>query len=495
MKVDVCFLLEGTYPYVAGGVSTWVDQTIRANPHLRFAVVNLVANEDSIREMKYVLPDNIVVMKTASLHDTNLKSSGRPYTGRKFWTLIHDFYHSLPEPDFELFSAMILELGRHNWRINTKSLVFSQDTWKLLMEFYGDMKISFLDYFWTWRFTHLPLLSILNVDIPSASVYHCASTGYAGALGCVAKVRHGGRLLLTEHGLYAKERKIEISNSNWVYDERNENYKVSRKMGYFRQYWITLFMVLSKLTYKAADQVTTLFKGNYDMQIEHGCPEEKLSIIPNGIDVDGYKQVSQAREKYHLENPDHPFTIGFVGRVTPIKDVKTFIRAIKIVSERRKNLKVLVMGPLEEDEDYVEDCRILIDMFDLGQIIELTGRVNVKQYYPRLDLVVLTSVSEGLPFVVLEAHATGIPCVCSDVGACRELLYGLSEDDKAFGPSGIITYVASPDETAEAILRIAGDANFYRQISEAGLKRVDRFYRIEDVNARYTSLYHDLMRL
>lgn len=362
------------------------------------------------------------------------------------------------------------------------------------MEIYDDRDISFIDFFWTWRFTHLPLLSLLNAQIPDATIYHSASTGYAGLLAVIAKIRNRAALLITEHGLYAKERKIEISQSNWVYDEREENYHASANMGFFRNWWIEMFLIMSRLAYDGADRITTLYKGNFDMQVDHGCPAEKLEIIPNGIDVDGYAPVLAKRREVRLDE-SRPFTIGFVGRVTPIKDVKTFIRAIKLVTEQHDHLKVLVMGPMDEDPEYVEECRILIDMFDLGEVMEFTGRVNVREHYPLLDVCLFTSVSEGLPFVILEAHAAGVPCISSDVGACRDLLEGLTADDKALGPSGIVTQVASPGQTAAAVLKMIRDRKFYHQICESALNRVDLFYRLEKINARYTTLYHDLIRI
>ncbi|MBF0196512.1 MAG: GT4 family glycosyltransferase PelF [Planctomycetes bacterium] len=495
MKADVCFVLEGTYPFVAGGVSTWVDQTIKANPHLRFAILHLAANEESSQVFKYEIPSNVISLTTAYLHETKLKSYGAAYKDNKVWQAIETFYTSLPDVDYGKFTDMIQGLVGKDGRVNSKSLLFSRQSWDILKKMYHDNNISFIDFFWTWRFTHLPLLSLLNVDIPSASIYHSASTGYAGLLGCMAKIKKGGNLLITEHGLYAKERKIEISQSNWVYDERSEDYRASEDMGFFRQWWISMFMIMSRLAYEGADLVTTLYKGNYDMQVDHGCPDDKLVIIPNGIDVDGYKDVLAAREKVRAEKTEESrFTIGFVGRVTPIKDVKTFVRAIKIVVDKYPKLHVLVMGPMEEDPEYVDECKILIDMFDLNDNIEFTGRVNVREYYPKLDVVVLTSVSEGLPFVILEAHAAGIPCISSDVGACKELLTGLTQEDQALGPSGVITYVASPGETAEAILRMIQDEAYYNKLCVASLSRVDMFYRLEDINARYTHIYHDLMR-
>ena len=493
MKVDVCFVLEGTYPYVAGGVSTWVHQTILANPQLRFAILHLAANEEGTKVMKYTIPSNVVSLHTSYLHDSHLASLGDPYKDKATWSSIKNFYAKLPHSPYSDFENMYRLLIKNEGKVHTKSLLFSKKTWNLLMEFYGEREISFIDFFWTWRFTHLPLLSLLNAHIPDAAVYHSASTGYAGLLAVMAKIKHGGRLLITEHGLYAKERKIEISQSNWVYDERDVSYRATANMGFFRNWWIEMFLLMSRLGYQGADVITTLYKGNFDMQVEHGCPEEKLKIIPNGIDVDAYKKVKLARDVVRNE-VDRPFTVGFVGRVTPIKDVKTFVRAIKLVAENHRNVKVLVMGPIEEDPAYVEECRILIDMFDLQEVMIFTGRVNVMEYYPKLDVVVLTSVSEGLPFVILEAHAAGIPCISSDVGACRELLEGLTKEDKSIGPSGVVTFVSSPGETAEAIIRMIEDRAWYDKLCLNALARVDRFYRLEDVNAKYTHLYHELMR-
>lgn len=494
MKADVCFILEGTYPYVAGGVSTWVDQIIKANPHLHFSILHLAANEESSQVFKYSLPPNVIDLKTAYLHETALKSIGPPYRSSRVWRKIRNFYKSLPDVQYRDFVTLINALYKRRSGVNTRSLLFSKHSWDLLLDIYGQKDISFIDYFWTWRFTHLPLLSMLNVDIPKASIYHSASTGYAGLVSCIAKVRNGGNLLITEHGIYAKERKIEISQSNWVYDERGENYRASRNMGFFKQWWIDMFMVMSRLAYKGADRVTTLYGGNLEMQVEHGCPRDKLSIIPNGIDVDGYMEVIEKKREYQRENPDVPFTIGFVGRVTPIKDVKTFLRAIKIIVERGWNIKVLIMGPLDEDEEYVDECKVLIDMFDLSKVIELTGRVNVKEYYPMIDVCVLTSVSEGLPFVVLEAHAASIPCICTDVGACSELIYGQCPEDKALGASGVITKVASPGETAEGVIKMIENKKYYQDLCETSLLRVDKFYRIENINAEFTSIYHSLMQ-
>ena len=85
-----------------------------------------------------------------------------------------------------------------------------------------------------------------------------------------------------------------------------------------------------------------------------------------------------------------------------------------------------------------------------------SGQLDERQHTPsvhvsptaQLDVVVLTSLSEGQPLVILEAYAAGLPVVATYVGACRELIEGGDEADRALGPSGIVTRVANPAETA-----------------------------------------------
>jgi glycosyltransferase involved in cell wall biosynthesis len=133
-------------------------------------------------------------------------------------------------------------------------------------------------------------------------------------------------------------------------------------------------------------------------------------------------------------------------------------------------------------------------MFDLQKHVVYTGRANVVEYYRQMHLMILTSVSEGQPLVILEAHCAGVPVVATNVGACEELLYGYTPEDRALGPSGIVTAVASPQETAEAIVRIAKNPQLHAAMVQAGIDRVERFYSEEDLNRTYLEIYETLGR-
>ena len=72
-SADVALLLEGTFPYVSGGVSSWVNQIIRAFPDIRFAIVFLGSRRSDYGAPKYAIPANVVHVETHFLHDDIVK--------------------------------------------------------------------------------------------------------------------------------------------------------------------------------------------------------------------------------------------------------------------------------------------------------------------------------------------------------------------------------------------------------------------------------------
>jgi len=219
---------------------------------------------------------------------------------------------------------------------------------------------------------------------------------------------------------------------------------------------------------------------------------DKVFVIPNGVDINRFSSLNpvDSGDEWDAKGA---FNVGFVGRVVPIKDVKTLLRAAKIVSLRLPNVKFYVMGPTDENPEYYKECLELVEVLRLRDCVEFTGKINVMDYYPILHLLVLTSISEAQPLVILEAHCAGIPVVASDVGACRELLEGRTQQDKALGPSGIVTRVADPAGTADGIITILSNRDLRKGMSLAGRKRVERFYRESDLNREYLSVYKELM--
>ncbi|MGH2481437.1 MAG: GT4 family glycosyltransferase PelF, partial [Ktedonobacteraceae bacterium] len=306
---------------------------------------------------------------------------------------------------------------------------------------------SFVDFFWTFRLTYLPIFTILEAELPTACVYHAVSTGFCGLLGALARIRTGSPFLVTEHGIYTREREIEIAQSSWMRQLTPAHRRDNQRLGFFQQWWLNIYRFMEHIAYEMADALISLTGVNQQYQVKRGAEQAKMQIIPNGIDIERLAYLHEQRDSEH-------FLVGFIGRVVPIKDVKTFIRAIQIAHETIANLAVYVVGPTEEDEQYFQECSRLVELLNLTAVLHFTGPADVKLYYSKLDLVVLTSLSEGQPLVILEANCAHIPVVATNVGACRELLEGITPEDQALGTSGLVTPVASPDETAQAIIQL-----------------------------------------
>jgi len=82
--------------------------------------------------------------------------------------------------------------------------------------------------------------------------------------------------------------------------------------------------------------------------------------------------------------------------------------------------------------------------------------------------------------------------IATDVGACREMVEGRTAEDRALGPSGLVTRVATPKETAAALVHLARDGGLRRRMGAAGRQRVTAYYQRRDMLAAYSALYGSL---
>jgi glycosyltransferase involved in cell wall biosynthesis len=486
-------ILEGTYPYVTGGVSSWVHNLIGALPRVRFSLLTILPTHDLYREYKYEVPENVVSISEIYIHDYDLV--GRRGRGNRrsdpAFEMLSKFYREIQNRDHSRLPEVYDKVVNPETRlISPGDLFFDKRTWDLLVELYeeSDLDQSFIDFFWTWRYSHLPLFRLADARIPEAKVYHTISTGYAGLVAAIAKIKTGSPVILTEHGIYSNERRIEIEQAKWIYERKVDRTVISDTVSPFKQIWIEMFDHLSRITYAYSDQIVTLFENNRKLQVTSGAEPGRTRVIPNGINLgvfSGYREPKAAGET---------FQVGFVGRVVPIKDVKTFIRACRIVHGALPNTHFPIMGPTEEDEDYFEECKGMVEMLGLQECVEFTGRVDVRKAYPEMDVVVLTSVSEAQPLVILEANTCGVPSIATDVGACSELLNGRTADDIALGPGGLVTPIADPQATAEAILKILTEPGLIEKMGKSGTERVKRYYSEQDLNFAYLELYRQFIQ-
>jgi glycosyltransferase involved in cell wall biosynthesis len=503
--VDVLLLLEGTFPYVAGGVSSWVNQIILGFPQLRFGAIFLGSRRSDYGALKYALPDNLVHLECHYLHEhasEDYQPAACDGDAAAFARVaaLHERYrearaacgdaaHTAAAIEREF--AALLPLLRAGGPLDERAFLHSRAAWRIITDDYRARCTdpSFVDYFWTIRIMHAPVWRLLAIAdrAPRARVLHTVSTGYAGFLGALLRHVQGAPLLLSEHGIYTKERKIDLFQSTWIRDNRGVFERRVGEVAYFKDLWIRFFEALGRSCYAAAHRIVALYEANRQRQIADGAPSERTLAIPNGIDVARFAPLRQARPA------DPPPVLCLIGRVVPIKDVKTFIRAMRSVVARIPSAQAWIAGPEDEDPEYARECRLVVESLKLEAHVRFLGFQKVPELLPGIGLVVLSSISEALPLVLLEGFAAGVPCVATDVGACRQLVYGQGAEDEALGAAGEVVQIADPQALADAAVRLLADPKRWRIAAAAGIARVERYYTQARMFAAYQALYEEAM--
>lgn len=499
---NICLILEGTYPYIRGGVSTWVRQLIEGMPELRFSIIFLGSKPGENDTLVYELPDNLVHIEVHYLLTNtpsenkvsrwNFKKSKKKRDEKQIHAQNNELHDELSSAEHSLDESVVAsftELLAGDEALTQNDFHENTFAWNTIREQYRGAPpgLDFNHYFWTVRGMHAPLFTLgaLAKTGPDADVYHSVSTGYAGFLGAMLAQKNSKPYIITEHGIYTKERELDLAQVNWI-PEDADRFKVGLydEMSYLRQVWIRFFASLGRMAYSAADEIFTLYEGNRIRQLADGAPDNKLTIIPNGVNVERYKQ---ARREPHATIPP---VVALIGRIVPIKDIKTFIRAMRVVRAKVPDVQGWLIGPQDEDPDYTEECQQLVKSLDLEDCIQFLGFQNPVELFPKMGVSVLTSVSEGQPLVVLEGFAAGVPSVTTDVGSCKELIFGVSEEDQALGSAGSVVSISDPAAFAEATIELLTNQSAWEAASKAAISRVEKYYDERDLLERYRDVYN-----
>jgi len=487
-KIDVLFINEGTYPAVRGGVAGWVNQLITGNPDVSFGVLFIGSRKEDYKGIVYDLADNLVFLDMNYLFEEETLPDPEERRGNEKVRLLGTLLE-----DTEGIPKQLFSLEFYTQEVTLSDFLYGKETWNFFEEFYlkYELDIPFVKVFWTFKNLFLPLwraASIVEKFLSlnkKVSVIHSPSTGYAGFLSALIKKALGVPFLLTEHGIYVKERKIDISSSE-IFGINEKLRKNPFDIDPLKKFWINFFINLGKFAYENADKITCLYEDARKVQVSLGAPPEKTSVIPNGIKLETFNPV------FHVASPKP--VVALIGRVVPIKDVKTFIKAIKLLNQRL-SVEGWVVGPTDEDPEYYQECLNLVEILDLKGKVKFLGFQKTPEVLKEVGLSTLTSISEGMPLIVLESFAGGIPFVATNVGACRQLIYGgLDSKDVELGRAGIVVPVASPSETAQAYEELLTDEDLWRRCSLTGRKRVELYYTYEKFIDNFRKVYRDLGR-
>ena len=466
--MKICLMCEGSYPYVTGGVSSWVHMLINSMKDIEFCISAIVVDRQHGGKFKYNFPSNLTEIHEIYLQDSDFVKMDKKYRLSK---IQREAFHSFvmgKDTDWETIFEFFAQED-----ISVNSLIMGTELYDIIKEYYQSHyeRLPFTDFLWTYRSMFLPICLLLKNKLPYADLYHTASAGYSGILASMAKALYGKPMLMTEHGIYTREREEDIIRS----PEFN---------GLYKDMWIEHFYKLSECAYEHADKVISLFEGARSLQIELGCSPEKTLVIPNGVEPAFFDGAPKKDEN------DKEINLGLIARIATIKDIKTLINSYAAAQERVPNITLYIMGSPEEDSiPYYEECQDLVESLGLKKVI-FTGNINVYDYIKKMDMIILTSISEGQPMVLLEAMSAERACIATRVGCCEELLWGKTADEEQ---CGLITPIMSVGQISNAIVELARDAEKRKQFGAVGRQRIETDYRKDDVIRRYRQLYQNMV--
>jgi glycosyltransferase involved in cell wall biosynthesis len=247
-----------------------------------------------------------------------------------------------------------------------------------------------------------------------------------------------------------------------------------------------LRMAIYRLTNSLVDKMTIVSEAAADRFVSNGIvPKSLLQVIPNGVDIDQFREVP-ANTRMSLRssmNLDREFVWIAVGRFDPPKDYPTMLRAFAQIRKRSPATVLLLVGQgvlQPETESLARELK-------LGDGVRFLGvRNDVPEIMSAADAYVMSSAWEGMPVVLLEAAAAGLPIVATDVGGNHEVV--------CEGESGFLCPAGNPDALAHAMLRLSALSEEQRRaMGERGRRHVQANYGLGRMVERWEELYREVL--
>lgn len=217
------------------------------------------------------------------------------------------------------------------------------------------------------------------------------------------------------------------------------------------------------------------------IQTHYHTLDEKIVVIPRGIDLDKFNPdridrefIETFREQNRLANN---VVISTVGRITQLKDIETFIRAIAILKEGTPNIKALIVGGVREDkQEYFESLKSLVRELGMSDEVIFTGsQSNVAEIYALSDVVVSASKKpESFGRSVAEAIAMNTPVIATNHGGVLDIVHE--------GVNGYLVPIGNSEELASAIVKA-------RILEFDGYTYIKRHFSLDQMVEKTMKLY------
>lgn len=244
-----------------------------------------------------------------------------------------------------------------------------------------------------------------------------------------------------------------------------------------------LYYAVDRVCLPRYDRVICVSQDLHDRCLQSGVPEHRCLLVDNAIDNGQYTRTLPIDEaKRQLGVPSERLLLGAAGRLSDEKGFDLLIRAVDQLLADGNDLELLIAG----EGDRHADLQRLIDLLGRSDRIRLLGyQPDLMPFYQALDLFVLSSLREGLPNVLLEAMASGVPVVATRVAGIPRLV----ED----GRSGLLVEPGFSESLASSIARLAADPELRHSLAQEACDVIQHRFSFETRMARIRTIYDDLI--
>jgi glycosyltransferase involved in cell wall biosynthesis len=243
-----------------------------------------------------------------------------------------------------------------------------------------------------------------------------------------------------------------------------------------------LQLALDRALAKRCRAVVVNSEGVRDFYVRHGTPSECIQVIPNGVATPNPPQTTRSQLLAELELPENCRLIGLVGRFWPQKRVKDAIWAADLLKVIRDDAHLLIIG----DGPLRDRLRRYRDQVCIRDKVHFLGeRGDVPRLMPHFDVLWSASAYEGQSNVILEAMASGVPVVATDIPGTRELVVP--------GETGFLIDVGNRAALAKNTERLLNDPELSARLGGAARNRVGEEFSVAKMIERHAALYRELL--
>lgn len=487
-KIKVLLITEGTYPYNSGGVSTWAHSLCSEVKNVDFtlysinAVVENTPKYPIMPSVKKIIQvpmwspeepfdcvDYDVKYSTilASRENTTEAIIAKDFVPvfEKFINEIYNNVHDVAVLDrcffsmwqfFEAFDYKITMTSEPVWNAFCKAVKANLGSEELetitLEQLTTGMR-------WIYRF-----LIPIAIEVPKVDISHITISGIAVLPALALKYKYNTPMTVTEHGVFIRERLIAISSSDYSY--------------FLKKMLIKFSECITKLVYHHSQIIVTVNKFNMTWEKYYGADVTKIKVIYNGVDPNFFKP---GKKPAHLQGIP---TVVAAARIFDLKDIITMIYTANLVRKSIPKVQFLIYGNKDAVPEYTRECEDLIKELKLEKHFYLKGfHPKPEQIFLEGDISILTSISEGFPYTVIESMSCGIPVVATDVGGVSEAL-----DESC----GFICKPKDDKEIANNVIKLLQNDQLRRFMGENGRKKIITNFTIEKFISAFEETYETL---